>query len=838
MKGKILTLICCLFATISVLQAQRSIEYRYDTIIPSYVPLIVGDSAQQAQQKVTRQTLSPKQILSNNLKLNKSVSLHAVDTLEDDLGNKHYRFEQRYNGVRIDGQRYYVHYIKGNAKSMNGNFRSMGNFDANPSITEETALSYATNYLDADEYAWENDTMEMILREDRRDSTATYYPQGELVIWFDSQDNPKLVYKFNILALKPYGSYYVYINAKNGNIEEIEDQIRRSTNIPTVTDADVRFYGTKEINTTRLPDYYYYLIDVPHYTVTRNMQGKTSLASAQHYKDSDNYWTAAEYHANKDDAALTANWAAAKTYDYFFNKFGRKGYDDKNGILPIFVNANFALLKGPGQSSNNGYWDGTNIVLGIGSNEPYVSIDIIAHEIGHAITDYTAEFGNFGESGILNEGFSDIWAVCVQNYALPYREDTIWWFGYDRDTVGFSRNIMNPRLKGRPSAYKDSLWIMPNNIENKDYVHTNSTVLSHWFYILSEGKDGMNTLGNYCYVNGIGIDKAATIAYYTLRNRLVSNSNFHSARDRFIEEAEDRYGVGSAEAIATQNAWYAVGVGDKYIGMNGPKDICSESLYSLTEIPTGSTVIWSGLGLNIDADNDQAYVSQGSLPPVYPGLPGRIFYGETTLKATIIKSNGDTIIVTKQVEVKRSRVETAIQHTPTGIVFASSLRTFTAINHTASDSASLQWVIKRNGTTEATLTGHTISYRVTAGNYTVILTDINGCEPNNTASISFNAMQFAPIILYANPASYIADITIVEQTVDEATIGVTSDYEPYIGAYRLELWSEMYGQVRSVDAEENTPNTQISLSGLTPGTYFIRLIIDGELVRTQQLIIQ
>jgi hypothetical protein len=44
------------------------------------------------------------------------------------------------------------------------------------------------------------------------------------------------------------------------------------------------------------------------------------------------------------------------------------------------------------------------------------------------------------------------------------------------------------------------------------------------------------------------------------------------------------------------------------------------------------------------------------------------------------------------------------------------------------------------------------------------------------------------------------------------------------------------GCVRRVEANE--PTTQISLSGLPTGIYFIKLIIDGELVTTKQLIVR
>lgn len=60
--------------------------------------------------------------------------------------------------------------------------------------------------------------------------------------------------------------------------------------------------------------------------------------------------------------------------------------------------------------------------------------------------------------------------------------------------------------------------------------------------------------------------------------------------------------------------------------------------------------------------------------------------------------------------------------------------------------------------------------------------------------------------------------------------------EPYNGTYTLELWSEPYGHLRTVVSE--TPTAQIPLNGLGSGTYFVKLIINNELVATEQLLIR
>jgi bacillolysin len=90
--------------------------------------------------------------------------------------------------------------------------------------------------------------------------------------------------------------------------------------------------------------------------------------------------------------------------------------------------------------------------------------------------------------------------------------------------------------------------------------------LNHWFYILSVGKSGTNDIGSTYNVTGITIDKAAKIAYRLESVYLTANSTYANARTSGIQSAIDLYGAGSAEVIATTNAFFAVGIGAAYVG--------------------------------------------------------------------------------------------------------------------------------------------------------------------------------------------------------------------------------------------------------------------------------
>ena len=244
------------------------------------------------------------------------------------------------------------------------------------------------------------------------------------------------------------------------------------------------------------------------------------------------------------------------TYDYFKNIHGRNSYDNSGGVLKSYVHY--------GVNYVNAGWNGVfhHMIYGDGnaSVDILTSLDIVAHEIGHGITQFTAGLVYSGESGAINESFSDIWGVCVQNYAAPNKQ--IWLSG-DEITTPPVRNMSNPLLSSppQPATYGGGPnWTGPNA-----GVHTNSGIMNHWFYILSVGKSGTNGIGNAYNVTGISISKAEKIAYRTLTVYMTSGTNFANARTHTIQAAIDLYGYCNPEVIAVTNAWYAVGVGGSYV---------------------------------------------------------------------------------------------------------------------------------------------------------------------------------------------------------------------------------------------------------------------------------
>ena len=74
------------------------------------------------------------------------------------------------------------------------------------------------------------------------------------------------------------------------------------------------------------------------------------------------------------------------------------------------------------QDYDNAFWDGTQLVFGDGDGEVFdrftKPVDVLGHELTHAVTQYTAGLTYQGQSGALNESVSDVFGSCLKQRLL------------------------------------------------------------------------------------------------------------------------------------------------------------------------------------------------------------------------------------------------------------------------------------------------------------------------------------------------------------------------------------------------------------------------------------
>jgi bacillolysin len=483
------------------------------------------------------------QELRESLNLASTTELRLLRDQTDAHGNQHWTYEQWENGTRVEGARFIFHSrhdndLRGNGRLVYG-IQSTGKVN----ISFDNALRAGMDYMEAESFFWEHEKLESLVKDAKKTSSASFYPEEELVYFSSdfSQNGSKykLAYKLDLYSYGPKGHKIIYVDATTGEIL-YEREGDHSENVEGT--AETRYSGIQTMTTFKVSENEYILNDETRAAgvFTYNMQESENYDNAVEFVDEDNYWDADNLDMN--NAAYDVHWGVQQTYDYYLTNYGYDSFDNNGSPLISYVHY--------GVNFFNAFWNGVWMTYGDGNNNPLTHIDVASHELTHGVTQYSADLIYSDESGALNESFSDIFGTAVEIYALGDEGD--WLIGTENFTL---RNMANPNQYGQPDTYGGNLWF------DGAGVHTNSGVQNHWFYILSNGKTGTNDLGNGYQVDGIGIESAGAIAFQNLIYYLTPSSTYADAQQGALQAADDIFGECSYETTQTLKAWYAVGIG-------------------------------------------------------------------------------------------------------------------------------------------------------------------------------------------------------------------------------------------------------------------------------------
>jgi bacillolysin len=468
-------------------------------------------------------------LLAQHLALSEEDELRPVKSWRDALGFTHEKYQQYYRGVRVEGATWTVHSDQQQVYLMSGSYRPMPQIDLRPRLTAASALRRAQQQVGISPAQW----------------LETENP-AELVIYNEPQGAraPLLAYKLELYALEPLYRAYVFIDAQTGGLLT-EHSLIHTTDVPA--SGASRYNGNVSF-TADFTGLLYRLRQKQqgNGVETYTMKNGTSYSNAGDVTSSSTVF-------NSDPTGVQAHWGAEITHQYFLQKHNRNSFDGAGAAIRSYVHF--------GSNYVNAFWDGQRVTYGDGNGSsfgPLVSLDIVGHEITHGVTQHTADLVYNYESGALNESFSDIFGEAIEHYAIGSND---WQVGADITLNGGGgiRSLKNPNQFGDPDTYKGNYWY--SGTGDNGGVHINSGVQNKWFYLLSVGESGVNDFGKSYAVTGIGIEKAAAIAYRNLSVYLNSSSSYSDAREGAIQAARDLFGEGSPEVKATADAWYAVGVG-------------------------------------------------------------------------------------------------------------------------------------------------------------------------------------------------------------------------------------------------------------------------------------
>lgn len=130
----------------------------------------------------TKKTQNDTLFLKSMLQAKEDDSFKSIVQFSDETGTIYKKFQQYYKGLKVENAEYVVNSKNGIIETINGNFENIKEFYTIPSINRQQALKKALDFVAAKKYKWEDETLENFIKQRKNNSTATYYPDGELVI--------------------------------------------------------------------------------------------------------------------------------------------------------------------------------------------------------------------------------------------------------------------------------------------------------------------------------------------------------------------------------------------------------------------------------------------------------------------------------------------------------------------------------------------------------------------------------------------------------------------------------------------------------------------------------
>ncbi|MGY4860092.1 M4 family metallopeptidase [Cryobacterium sp. AP23] len=243
------------------------------------------------------------------------------------------------------------------------------------------------------------------------------------------------------------------------------------------------------------------------------------------------------------------------THDLFWSRYQRDSIDGRG--LPLDASVHY------GQAYDNAFWDGERMVFGDGDGEVFnrftISLSVIAHELTHGVTQYSANLAYRDQSGALNESVSDVFGALVEQYAAG--QDTAsasWLIGAGLFTEEVQGQALRS-MKAPGTAYDDDVLgtdpqpdSMDGYIETEDDnggVHLNSGIPNRAFYLVADA------------IGGNAWEAPGQIWYDTLTGAdLTANATFAVFARATETAAINRYGRGSLEHEAVRTGWDGVGL--------------------------------------------------------------------------------------------------------------------------------------------------------------------------------------------------------------------------------------------------------------------------------------
>ncbi len=445
----------------------------------------------------------------------------------------HCRYRQDYQGVPVFGGQAVVHvWPDGRLRGITNDLLLDIDVATTPSVPQEDAVEQAIQ---------ESITNGDLLTADPRvDLWVLRRPDGDHLVYrvqLERMDGTPL-------STRPV----LFVDAQDGDI------VWRFDNLQTGVGQGV-YRQDVEVSTIALNSQFY-MENADNAQATATWQN--SLDDGAWLVDDDDTWDASEQSSGVD-----IHWGLAMAEQVYEQDLGFS-LDVLPHVVPSVSGSQDTLLAiaDYGEDYNNAAWASPYLVFGNGDSTtfgPFTSLDVVSHELTHAVIEATADLTYADESGALNESWADVFAAVIQ-HAVDGPIPAVWTLGEDCFTPGISgdaiRYFSDPGADGSSRAHYDDRY---TGTQDNGGVHWNSGIGNLVFFLVAEG--GQPPGGGDPTV-GIGMDRAAAIWLQALTAYMTSGTTFEQAREATLMAAADLYGADDAAYANIALAWSHVGIGD------------------------------------------------------------------------------------------------------------------------------------------------------------------------------------------------------------------------------------------------------------------------------------
>ncbi len=427
-------------------------------------------------------------------KQNLKTEKNAIQFLREHIDkNKitHARFQQYYYGVKVFGGHAILHgkakdklsFLGGKPSRMNGRlYTNLAEELDTPSkdIYKKSKLalqSFSKSY--ADQALSEQSVTPIVFIDD--DNKAHWAYEVSVLVTYPDKAPARPSAIVDATTYKPFVQW--------NNIKTIHEQVK-----------GLGFGGNVKAGITEFGK------DLPALDITRDSETETCFMETSDIKVVDMAGRTT-HSLNASTFPCTSSQKLAD--NYFWTGVNSDGYDEVNGAYSPINDAMYtgmvikymykdwygveALVNSDGspmqlvmrvhygRDYENAFWDGRKMTFGDGGSwlYPLVSLGVGAHEISHGFTEQHSDLYYFGQSGGMNESFSDMAAMAAERYSSGQAS---WMIGAEivKDAFGEEalRYMDNPSRDGRSINTADDYY---SGLD----VHYSSGVFNRLFYLMA-----------------------------------------------------------------------------------------------------------------------------------------------------------------------------------------------------------------------------------------------------------------------------------------------------------------------------------------------------------------